>query len=945
MTDREVVKGSSNPVGAMIQRLAQTTNLTSIEIAETLWLATKLEPANDVESAVSDDEGSAVSEDRPAADRSDRSPPIKAHPSASPSSTAEPTPKVDIAASTACCTQPLPPQVLPIQVVDPPMLRDPLAVIRALRPLLNNIEVGLSHRLDEPATVELTARTQICLPVLAPEQAPWFDVILVVDSSASMHLWQRLVKDIVRTLRNYGAFRNIQSFDLKVDFAADSKAENAVMLRSHPQGLDHRPNELIDQQGRRLVIVLSDCAATYWWEGKLLPMLTIWGQHMPTVLWQMLPPWMWRRTALRQGEAVALSNDRPGAANDRLNVQAHTREEPEGIDQRLALPIVTSDVHDLAQWSWLVAGGRQVAPGFLLPHQKKWQSLKAPARSQMQGEDEAASNAALKQIARDRVQRFWQLASLPAQQLLMLLAAAPVITLPIVRLIRNAGLADLPSPLPIAEVFLSGLLQRLPDQEAHKLEQVQQKEPEPIQKSWAISDLVQYGFAPQVREVLLQEEQWLPPTKTVQVINLVSAEIEQRWHLAAYDQTFQAYLKDPQVELPASLAGLQTFATITANILESLGGPYQELVQQLRAGAQKVLIPADELDPRGGQLKTFIYEVAEFVNFPPLKPFECIEAHFKDDAEFPPPLEPHEFIIITVEAQLEPFEFIVARLQRRQDQPQPQPQIAEWDIQRQSRRASRFIEPLTEDFPLEMVSIPGGTFRMGSPDDEPERNEEREFPQHEVTIQPFFMGCYPVTQAQWRVVAALPQVVRSLRPDPAHFKGDSRPVEEVSWNDAEEFCARLSAHTGRQYRLPTEAEWEYACRAGTTTPFHFGETITSELANYIGTTAYANCPKGEYREETTPVDHFGIANAFGLCDMHGNVFEWCQDHWHENYEGAPTDGSAWLSSGESKYRVYRGGSWFSFPGYCRSASRYWSGPALRNDLIGFRVCCSAPRTL
>jgi formylglycine-generating enzyme required for sulfatase activity len=149
-----------------------------------------------------------------------------------------------------------------------------------------------------------------------------------------------------------------------------------------------------------------------------------------------------------------------------------------------------------------------------------------------------------------------------------------------------------------------------------------------------------------------------------------------------------------------------------------------------------------------------------------------------------------------------------------------------------------------------MVLIPGGSFLMGSPEAEPDRSDN-EGPQHKVTVPPFFMGRYPITQAQWRAVAALPQIKREPRPDPSRFKGDNRPVEQVNWYDAVEFCARLSAHTGRAYRLPTEAEWEYACRAGTTTPFAVGETITTEVANYDGNYTYNNGPKGEDRRETT----------------------------------------------------------------------------------------------
>ncbi|MGC1307842.1 MAG: formylglycine-generating enzyme family protein [Phormidesmis sp.] len=255
--------------------------------------------------------------------------------------------------------------------------------------------------------------------------------------------------------------------------------------------------------------------------------------------------------------------------------------------------------------------------------------------------------------------------------------------------------------------------------------------------------------------------------------------------------------------------------------------------------------------------------------------------------------------------------------------------------------------------PLEMMRIPPGSFLMGSSEDELERSPD-EGPQHEVAIAHFFMARYPVTQAQWRVVAAMAPVNIELKLEPSRFKGDLLPVEQVSWYEAVEFCDRLTLHTNRQYRLPTEAEWEYACRARTTTPFHFGETITTDLANYQGTDweyqektysgSYGAGPKGEYRQQTTPVDHFDIANAFGLCDMHGNVLEWCQDHWHENYEGAPTDGSAWITDDKEASRILRGGSWYFSPRYCRSAYRSYFTPDLRDDVIGFRVSCSAPRT-
>ncbi|MEO0935598.1 MAG: formylglycine-generating enzyme family protein [Cyanobacteria bacterium J06641_2] len=267
--------------------------------------------------------------------------------------------------------------------------------------------------------------------------------------------------------------------------------------------------------------------------------------------------------------------------------------------------------------------------------------------------------------------------------------------------------------------------------------------------------------------------------------------------------------------------------------------------------------------------------------------------------------------------------------------------------------AQYFVEDLGSEIELEMVLIPDGTFMMGAPENEKD-SRDRERPQHQVTVPLFFMGKYQVTQAQWKAVAKLPQVERELKENPSDFKGDNRPVENVSWYDAVEFCTRLSNHTGREYRLPNEAEWEYACRAGTTTPFHFGETITTDLANYRGTDdkehnwsgSYGRGPKGIYREQTTSVGSFEIANAFGLYNMHGNVWEWCLDDWHSDYENAPTDGSPWLEdkndnlSQEQGEAVLRGGSWLSSPDCCRSAYRYdYVGRDLISSTLGFRVVC------
>ncbi|MDX2099055.1 MAG: formylglycine-generating enzyme family protein, partial [Leptolyngbyaceae cyanobacterium bins.59] len=243
---------------------------------------------------------------------------------------------------------------------------------------------------------------------------------------------------------------------------------------------------------------------------------------------------------------------------------------------------------------------------------------------------------------------------------------------------------------------------------------------------------------------------------------------------------------------------------------------------------------------------------------------------------------------------------------------------------RKTCQAQYYPEILGNGITLDMILIPGGTFLMGSPADEPERDSDEE--QHSVTVPSFFMGKTQVTQAQWRVIATLPKVKRDLDPDPSNFKGENRenhPVEQVSWLDAVEFCDRLARQTHRPYRLPSEAEWEYACRAGTTTPFHFGKIITPNLANYDWSVAYQNSPtRSEDSKGTTPVASYP-PNSFGLYDMHGNVWEWCGDDWHDSYENAPDDGSAWISESrtDESSRVRRGGSWILNPWYCRSAYR------------------------
>ena len=231
----------------------------------------------------------------------------------------------------------------------------------------------------------------------------------------------------------------------------------------------------------------------------------------------------------------------------------------------------------------------------------------------------------------------------------------------------------------------------------------------------------------------------------------------------------------------------------------------------------------------------------------------------------------------------------------------------------------------TNSIGMKFVWIPPGNFLMGSPKEEEKRCADEN--QHQVTLtRGFYMGIYLVTQEQWQAV---------MSNNPSWFKGDNKlPVDNVSWEDCQEFVKKVREKDKKKYRFPSEAEWEFACRAGTTTPFHFGATISTDQANYNGNQTYGNGKKGVYRQKTSPVDAFP-ANAWGLHDMHGNLWEWCQD-WYGDYPQKHVVDPQGPEKGE--LHVGRGGSWGDDPRQIRSAFRGKSSPGTHNGILGFRVC-------
>ncbi len=285
---------------------------------------------------------------------------------------------------------------------------------------------------------------------------------------------------------------------------------------------------------------------------------------------------------------------------------------------------------------------------------------------------------------------------------------------------------------------------------------------------------------------------------------------------------------------------------------------------------------------------------------------------------------------------LHPLEFERAELIK---QPRFMGLGSQWVINRGRGQAEVFYEQLGQHSlsVLEMVQIPGGEFPMGSPKKE---GDYREKPQHLVNVDSFLLSRFPVTQVQWEAIARTDKVRIDLPPAPSRFQGKNLPVEGVTWFEAIEFCERLQLKTSRPYRLPSEAEWEYACRAGTATPFYFGETISPKVATYDSTEKYRSGPKGKFSKQTTDIGSHQAANGFGLEDLHGNVWEWCADHWYNNYTDAPIDGTARTTHSRGSHRVIRGGSWIDLADICRCSYRNGVPPENKVLTIGLRVALS-----
>jgi formylglycine-generating enzyme required for sulfatase activity len=816
-----------------------------------------------------------------------------------------------------------------VGVADSALLRRPRQLGRALAPLNRWHEEGPACVLDVAVTVEAIASARseglAWQPCLRPRRQPWLELQLVFDGSPSMALWQRLRRELPRLLAREVRWRDLRCWQLLI-------GANGTVTLADLRGRPCAPRRLRQRSDRSLVLVVSDAVAPAWYQGAMPKLLQGWASVQPVALLELLPQRLWLRTALAEQPAGWIRSTTPMRPHGQLAWQPVEGGLPEaapgGAAPWLTLPVLQLQPEFLGAWARLLVGSRQgsaLAYRFALP---------PPGSSQPSAAAEAeAPNT------EDLLAVFLFTASAQARKLLALLTFAPVITLPIVRLVHGRMLEPLGAEAVAeqAEVLFSGLFAPATAASA-----------KPIPADQQLLTFVDDQLLPRLREGLMIWE-------ARAVFDRVQEFVQQSLNLSQVQ--FEALLLAPELcEGHPDQPLLRAFATAAPSRLRGLGGHYEALAKDLEQRWLQVQpgeLVAIETWLDGLEEVQAVFDTAQLVEVPPLEQVLVETAWFKELN-----LEPLKFTTATIKPSAGVRFRAIGETFR------------DPSIDDSEGSAWCFFEPLgdsrdatAQPLPqLTLVEIQAGTFQMGSPHNEPERSAVEGL-QHKVTLQSFFISQTPITQAQWRQVAEWSKQPaehwgHSLKPNPSRFidqpESDQRPVEHVSWHDAMEFCRRLSQRIGRQYTLPSEAQWEYACRAGSITPFHFGPTITPALANYYGNTAYANGSQGRYRRQTTPVQQC-YANAWGLHDMHGNVWEWCLDHWHDSYEGAPADGSAWLntiepnkkstskkrnySDTEEENRLLRGGSWNSYPGDCRSANRNHLQPDVADLDVGFRVVC------
>jgi hypothetical protein len=438
---------------------------------------------------------------------------------------------------------------LSFKVPDAPSLREPLTLARALKPLMRRLPSGTTLVLDEAATIQRIADEGLWLPVLRPTLEPWLDLELVVDESISMQIWRHTIRDLERLLKNYGIFRDVRVWGLITDEQEQVQIRRGIGATAKNQR-PRSPAELIDPSGRRLVLVVSDCVSSNWCNGKVMSALEIWSKRGVMAIVQMLPKWLWKRTALGRASEVRLQGLIPGVFNQKLIAKEVSLWDELEEDRGIKVPVFTLEPDKVANWAQMLAGRGSI---WTLGYVFKLDATSVNKESSLFNLDYAQMSA------EQRVQAFRVTASPMARKLAGLLAAAPVITLPIVRLIRETLLKN-SQQVHVAEVFLGGLLKPLFEINA---------ETNP--------DYVQYDFIEGVRELLVDS---VPSEYVLNVVDEVSKYVARRTGLSLED--FAAVLKSPRQgannETPNEFVA---FATVTTQVLRRLGGDYLKVADEL----------------------------------------------------------------------------------------------------------------------------------------------------------------------------------------------------------------------------------------------------------------------------------------------------------------------------------------------------------------------------
>ncbi|MDT9234809.1 SAV_2336 N-terminal domain-related protein, partial [Limnospira sp. PMC 917.15] len=573
----------------LVQALQQEFQLSAKDIADIFWLACHIDQYS--ESVTPPEEASASPGAEPPTDSSSSSqPPTEPAPQPPTPEDSATTPPENLPENQppapAASATPQPPQGeivpkpepsqtaaggggLPIRVSDAASLREPLTLARALKPLMRRVSGGRDWVIDEVATSEQIASQGIWIPVLRPRLEPWLDLDLVIEDSLSMLLWRHTLRDLEKLLKNYGIFRNVRVWSLVTDNPEAVKIRRGIGATAKHQA-PRSPKELIDPTGRRLVIVVSDCVSKVWREGKMTPILDLWGKRGLMAILQMLPEWMWKRSGLGWEALVRLQGLNPGDWNQNLKVDEFPLWWDEEVTHQVVkVPIFTLESESVGSWARLVAGkGKVWAAGYLFKYAEHQRRRQRP-------------NSGGELTAEKRVNGFRATASRVGRKLAGLLAAAPVITLPVVRLIQENLLKE-SLPVHVAEVFLGGLLQ-------------------PISEINIDTDpeLVQYDFMPGVRELLLES---MPVDETVSVIDEVTNYVAKNLGFAVED--FGAILKNPQqLGDGAVQENAIAFARVTAQVLRSLGGAYIEYAEQLESSSvvEEPPPPTEEPEPEENQ--------------------------------------------------------------------------------------------------------------------------------------------------------------------------------------------------------------------------------------------------------------------------------------------------------------------------------------------------------